>query len=173
MPDIYKVIDQATDLLKRLKIKEPPVNVEAIAEKLKINIEHDDLDDDVSGFLILKKNNHTIVVNENHPSNRQRFTIAHEIGHFVLHANNGKELFIDKKYARDINSSTGEINEEMEANSFAAELLMPAQMLKDELVSSGFNVFDDMATFALAKKFRVSEQALGYRLGKLDLGFDN
>jgi len=166
--------ETAKKLLKQFQITKPPINVESLATKLKINIEHEELDDDVSGFLIIKKDKSTIVVNSCHPSNRQRFTIAHEIGHFMLHAKiSGKEIFVDKKYNRDLNSSTGEIEEEKQANQFAAELLMPEKILRKEIEDSDIDLVDDTATFVLAKKFQVSEQALGYRLAKLDLGLED
>ena len=67
-----------------------------------------------------------IGVNEDHHSNRQRFSIAHEIAHFVLHHG---DTYIDKGYRvhfRDLESGSGTKREEMEANAFAAALLMPA-----------------------------------------------
>lgn len=164
---------KAEQLLKKFKIVEPFVDVEALVKKMDIDLEYDDLDDEISGFLIFNEAKSTIVVNSNHHPNRQRFTIAHEIGHFELHAKTSqKELFVDRKFARDMNSSTGEIIEEKEANSFAAELLMPEKMLRSEMENSGMDFVDDVFMLVLARKFRVSDQALGYRLGKLGLGLD-
>jgi len=62
--------------------------------------------------------------NDPHPLVRQRFSIAHEIGHFILHQKQG-QLFIDKTYKvflRDQLSSSGENIQEIQANQFAAAL---------------------------------------------------
>ena len=65
---------------------------------------------------------------------RQRFTIAHELGHRALHP--GRELILDvpvRVNLRDKTSSMASDIEEIEANAFAATLLMPEQMIRDQL----------------------------------------
>lgn len=69
----------------------------------------------------------TIGFNPTESKTRQRFTIAHELGHFELHKQDSG-LFVDKEFKmlfRDQNSSSGEIRKEQEANAFAAAILMP------------------------------------------------
>ena len=61
------------------------LDVEAIAEKLGAEVIFDKLGDDVSGLLVREADRVVIGVNDAHPETRQRFTIAHELGHLVLH----------------------------------------------------------------------------------------
>jgi Zn-dependent peptidase ImmA (M78 family) len=94
---------------------------------------------------------------------RQRFSCAHELGHYVLH---GPEegLPTDKGSAavcfRDQLSGAGTDPEEIWANNFAAALLMPRR-----LVESARRDFPEVAI--LAGRFRVSPEAMNFRLKKL------
>ncbi|HCZ6521380.1 TPA: ImmA/IrrE family metallo-endopeptidase, partial [Staphylococcus aureus] len=55
------------------------IDLNKVTALLDLKIQYEDLDDDVSGYI----DERTIYVNKNHSSNRKRFTIAHEIGHFL------------------------------------------------------------------------------------------
>ena len=93
---------------------------------------------------------------------RRRFTVAHEIGHFAL----GHLKLGTTKY-RDFtaNFSSNSVNsEEREANSFAAQLLMPAKTLKFMVSVNQITDVD-----ALAKEFGVSQVAMKYRLTNIGL----
>src|ERR1700729_4195338 len=88
---------RATELLRKLDLFNVPVNVKLVGERLGGNVVFDDLEDDVSGFLLKEKNVVTIASNKAHHPNRQRFTIAHECGHLALHATGQKDqLWVDK-----------------------------------------------------------------------------
>lgn len=163
---------KAEQWLKKCGEKTFPINLEKIAEYLGIEIRYEDLDDDVSGFLVVENNKPTAVINENHHPNRQRFTIAHEIGHYCLHVKGSdtNALFVDKKYAvhhRDADSSLGKYKMEREANLFASILLMPKDLVSKAIEEHEVDFFDDPDIFLLARKFGVSEQALGFRLARL------
>src|SRR5438034_7962595 len=116
---------KAKQLLELSRAVAPPVNVEAIAAAIGIVIRKTPTEDDVSGFLFKQGGVSVIGVNALHHPNRQRFTIAHEIGHFML--DHFDQVHVDKAIVRLRNeaSSTGTFREEVEANRFAAELLMP------------------------------------------------
>ncbi len=169
--EIRKIVEK---ILANNEISKPSVNVEKIAESNNIQINFAELEDDLSGFLIVKNNRGTIAVNSTHHINRQRFTIAHELGHYFLHANDDKNenVFIDKKvFHRGQSASEGTIRMEIEANRFAAELLMPRFMMKEAVAEVGddIDLSDDLTILSLANKFNVSEQALTYRLTDLNL----
>jgi Zn-dependent peptidase ImmA (M78 family) len=92
------------------------------------------------------------------------------LGHFELHMSTiGADVHVDKRFlARDENSSTGFDKKEIEANLFAAELLVPRQMLLDELRGRTVDVeMDDELLDELAKTFGVSKQMMAIRVGKL------
>lgn len=165
-----KSIDaQASDLLRKLDLYVFPVDVEAVASRLGATVVYDDLDDDVSGLLLREKNVTTIAINKTHHSNRQRFTLAHECGHLFLHAGKGDGLWVDKAhsavYFRDSRSSSGDKLAEIQANQFAAGLLMPEELLREQVK----NEVSDLDIYSLAMRFRVSEQAMTLRLVALDM----
>ena len=110
--------------------------------------------------------------NSAHASVRQRFTVAHEIGHYMLHVKNAhSRLFLDRYvvYRRDDQSSTGNDREEIEANAFAAALLMPAELVRDEIRKNNLDLDDEDDLGVLAKRFNVSTTAMSFRLGNLGL----
>ncbi len=120
---------------------------------------------DVSGFLLRKGGKPIIGVNATQHLNRQRFTIAHELGHFFLHEFDG--IHLDKTFHRNGISSLGVSSQEIEANTFAAELLMPDYMVKRELLAIRGDLITDDAVSQLANHFGVSTQAMGIRLSNL------
>lgn len=168
---------RAWQLICENDIDRPAVDVESLAHGLGIDIQYEPFDGELSGVLIRNQEQNTFVigVNEIHPKVRQRFTIAHEIGHFLLHK--GNELFVDESirlnYRRnnETYSSTAAINEEMQANAFAAALLMPEQFICDYIEKhNGYLDYNDSTEIeAMAAAFQVSTQALLIRLGKLKM----
>lgn len=163
-------------LLISNNIKAAPVNIEKIAENLKIQIVEQKIDDEVAGFLLkdFDSKNALIGVNTHHHWKRQRFTIAHELGHYFLHDYEG--VHFDSKttglrmYLRNEKSTTGTDLEEREANLFAAELLMPENLLKEDLadIEAVYLIDDNDETIRnLADRYGVSVRALTYRLANL------
>src|SRR4051812_11307021 len=113
---------RATQTLRKLGITEAPIPVEDVAEQLGLRLQSFALGDDVSGVLVVDGDAGVIGYNSSHPAVRQRFTIAHEIGHYLLHRSDSS-LFIDERYFavfRDKKSSEGVDSREREANAFAA-----------------------------------------------------
>jgi Zn-dependent peptidase ImmA (M78 family) len=161
-------------LLTKHRVKSGAVPIEEIARSLGATITLDDVDDDLSGFLYRETGGRkTIIgVNKSHHPNRRRFTIAHEIGHLVLHK--GEMVHLDSGRAaftidmRDSESARGEDDDEREANLFAAELLMPAKFLTNDLENIDLDLLSDSTVLVnLAKKYKVSVQALTFRLANL------
>ena len=145
-----------------------PVPVEEIATALGARVRYSPFDEELSGMIYIKGRSPIIGVNSLHHPNRKRFTIAHEIAHLMLHRHLiADHVHIDKRFPvlmRDVNSETGNRRMEMEANRFAAELLMPSFLLSAMLKKNGFDIDDDSPMEQLSRKFRVSKQALGYRI---------
>ena len=123
----------------------------------------------VSGFYLRRGETQVIGVNSAHANVRQRFTIAHEIGHAVLSARD--HLYVDRiARLRDAHSAEGTDPAEIEANAFAAELLMPRDLLDAHLRRrGGLDIYDQDDVRRLADDFEVSTQALLIRLSTLDL----
>jgi Zn-dependent peptidase ImmA (M78 family) len=165
-----QIRDAVESLLARHKITRAPVPVDKIAKELGIQIKLDKVDGNLSGFIVRDKGKRTLIgANKSHHPNRQRFTIAHELGHYLLHA--GHTVHLDEgRVAFTVNlrsseSSKGEDNDEREANLFAAELLMPAKFLREDLEGVELDLLGNNKLLAeLAKKYSVSLQALTFRL---------
>ncbi len=166
---------KARSILEDLNINKPPVPVELIAKKMgaKLTFEPFEGKDDISGMMFRDGEINIIGINSSHPNTRQRFSIAHEIGHLVLHK---KKLFIDKVVKidfRDTTSSMAIDKNEIAANAFAAELLMPRDFVQREIrreISKQNNVIGKEALIQkLSNTFDVSTQAMEYRL--INLGF--
>lgn len=174
--DITKTVN---NLLKESGLLTPPVSVRKVAIFLGIEVIYKDFSDEISGALTFKEQKPYILCNVNHSPYRKRFTIAHEIGHYIL--KHGREgLFIDKKQHfifRNEATSTGEQRQEIEANAFAAALLMPEPLVKKELenlILDGFDLYDEREDELpiikkLAKKFEVSKAAMTFRIANLRL----
>lgn len=153
---------EAETLLQKYAPSSIPVPVETLAKCLGYEVRYVDDDSEMSGFLMRNKSSVIIGVNRSHSSNRQRFTIAHEIGHGLLHSS--ESLYVDRKFRNEL-SKQGVNAEEIEANLFAAELLMPANEIKRFLASIGnLDVESDYEISRLAKRFQVSQLAMSNRL---------
>ena len=156
------------DLLRKYKIKASSIPVDEIAEKEGASIMFKQFNNEISGLLLRQGDNAIIAVEKDQPHTRRRFTVAHELAHLMLH--HGKELRVDTKFRvnlRSPESSTAEDVEEIEANAFAAALLVPETFLKKDLEGVVFDVEDTEQVDKLAKRYDVSTQAMTIRLVNL------
>ena len=163
-----KIVKRANEYLALAKISKAPVPVHEIAKKLGVTVKLGSLPDELSGFLLHDKGEVILGVNSLHHPRRQAFTIAHELGHHALHPTAD---FVDHKilYFRNAKSSEGVDKQEMDANQFAAELLMPARFIKALLKGESVDLENDERIEVLAKQLGVSTQALTFRLINLNL----
>ncbi|WP_134385243.1 ImmA/IrrE family metallo-endopeptidase [Flavobacterium psychrophilum] len=169
-PNFNYLEERAEDLLVKNNLFKAGFNVKKLAELLKINLKEEVLSDDVSGFFVMTDTGSIITYNKNNGTERKRFTIAHELGHFILHSKE-QPIFIDKTPSvmfRNNSSSTGEDFKEREANAFAASLLMPKKLIEEEILNAP-NDFDKAISY-LATTFKVSQQAMSFRLSNLGYG---
>jgi Zn-dependent peptidase ImmA (M78 family) len=161
----------AQKLLEANEVTRAPIPVEKLARALNIDVRFSETSDDVSGALIRNADSVVIAVNSAQHENRQRFTIAHELGHLLLHR--GTKLHFDDDFRidyRDASSSDATKREEIEANTFAAALLMPERILMRDwmrLAPDNKRIPDTIR--ALATRYRVSQKAMELRL--VNLGF--
>ncbi|TCV95980.1 uncharacterized protein DUF955 [Luteibacter rhizovicinus] len=143
--------------LKAANLMRLPLNVRGVAEYLGLEVVEEPMDDDMSGFLEIRSGQWVVGVNAFHHLNRKRFTIAHEIAHFLLHSE-GQTEFRDRTFARRTNDPS---RMEREADQFAAELLMPAEDVRQKIAAG------ETSLSALAAQFGVSALAMKYRVQKL------
>ena len=161
---------KATTLLQQCGALQVPVAVDKVIRHLALVAQGQSLAE-ASGVLVVENGRGVIGYNSAHSPVRQRFTLAHEIGHYLLHAQGpGQKLFVDKSvFRRDEGSSKGEHKEEIEANQFAAALLMPAALVRSEVERLALDLEDENAVGTLAKRFNVSATAMHFRLENLGL----
>ncbi len=165
MPRSKYVRQKAHNMLELAGIVAPPVNVEQIAKLLGFKVVPYDFDDPtISGMLVMEDEVRAIAVNRAQHRHRQRFTVAHEIGHFLAgHEDYDATDFVDQKRFYVDENFANHDPKEQEANEFAAELLMPSHMLKSDLAAGRKDAQQ------LAQRYQVSEQALWIQLSDLDL----
>ena len=137
-----------------------PVDVYQLADDLGIPV-HDVVskDDDFAGSLTHSGGDYVIRTNRLHHPNRRRFTVAHELGHFFLHRDLIENSITDSvkyRYKPEANRLVQD-QHEIEANKFAAGLLMPAHLVK-QLLDEGLDVEE------IARRLEVSKQALEIRM---------
>lgn len=146
-------------LLRYWKGRSVPVDPFFICGKIGIHVLQTELPEDISGALIKEAGKDPIIVVHYADSRkRQRFTCAHELGHYIQRVSRGESLnTYDVVDLRSPISSAGTNPEERFANNFAANLLMP--------FSEVFKRYKDGLTLIdLAAIFDVSEEAMNYRL---------
>jgi Zn-dependent peptidase ImmA (M78 family) len=165
---------RAEQLVTELDLKRPAIDVERVARHLGARVVPMRLSD-ASGLLITQPGVvPCIVVNQTEHEHRQRFTIAHELGHLVMkhHFQNTENVHVDRGHVisfRNDSSAAGTDPREIEANQFAAVLLMPAAIVKREAAKLAAGPLREDEVERLAKRFKVSVQAMTIRLNALGL----
>jgi Zn-dependent peptidase ImmA (M78 family) len=158
-----EIIWQSTKQIKT------PINVNQIAMFYNMNIIYDDnLGKYCSGKILIESGNiATAYINAHDTPSRQRFTIAHELGHFYSYKKQGKtgeiieyrnKIVVDN--AKDTLSSQTDQLEEAYANIFAANLLVP-RFLLEEILKLNRSLSN------IANMFEVSQEMLKYRIDNL------
>lgn len=143
-----------------------PVDPVAIANRLGIRVSNAVFSEaSLSGMIAQRGDKKSLLVNDSDSIERKRFTIAHELGHCLLHLDVEGE-FVDSAtdlFRTDGNSGKGQMHlQEVEANIFAAALLMD-----EDLIRQCWSSCKDLSR--MAKIFMVSESAMGIRLNSLGL----
>jgi Zn-dependent peptidase ImmA (M78 family) len=162
-------------LLSRHNIGKPPVPVQDIATLEGLHVVKTHLSGGVSGALIGSNGVSVIAVNESHSSNRQRFSIGHELAHHFL-THRAEQEHLDWQFTvlrRDGKSSEATDANEIEANFFAASLLMPKDFLRRDVAQlarfNGEAELGENDIKTLARRYEVSQLAMSYRLVSLGL----
>jgi len=155
-PHTNHIQNIAEKALATIGCTEAPVPIKEVASKFNLEVIEFEFPDSFSG--VLKKERRVIGVNKKHHNVRKRFTIAHELGHFLLGHNIADEQdILDDDFDKPI-------HKEKEANIFASQILMPANWVKNDVAKNG-----KIDLKQLASKYEVSEQAITIRLLELNL----
>jgi Zn-dependent peptidase ImmA (M78 family) len=157
--------DKAKEVSRRYNITAPPVDVFQIAADEGIEVRYFDPDDDsklrnISGVLDKTGAKYVVFLNKNESPERQAFTLGHELGHYFM---KHKPRDIGVYYRNSLYDDT-KPNAEKEADCFAAEILMPDELIRNFMKAYGLTK-DDVRQLAIV--FGVSPKAMRYRLKSL------
>lgn len=164
---------KAKAICEKYDVKTYPVNIVSICENEGITVFEEYLPEEVSGFIVIQEENfmnygtgHVIVVNRLDSARRRRFTIAHELAHFLLHKTEESPLFAH----RDAGQNGGI---ETEANFCASNVLMPENLVK-QVVKQVYRKYNGyppsyIITEEVADAFVVSKPAVEVRLNQLGI----
>ncbi|MBQ8836416.1 MAG: ImmA/IrrE family metallo-endopeptidase [Clostridia bacterium] len=167
-----EIIEKAKEFCEEHNINSYPVKIVDLCSKYGISVFEEYLPDDVSGIIAVRdeifddfNTNRLIVVNLSDSARRRRFTIAHELAHYMLHRN-GSQIYAH----RDAGQNGGIENE---ANVFASNILMPEHLVRSALShledeSWGFIPSSVKAEY-IADEFAVSVSAAQVRLEQLGI----
>jgi len=154
-----------------------PVDLKAIAEAHHIRIKNEAMELEISGMMVTSEAGATsIVVNAHDSAVRRNFSSAHELGHYFLHRT-ASPVFVDGQkgsqvFFRDGKASAGTHYQEIEANAFAAELLMPESEIRklfpEKISAMELDHFEDQID-RVSKDWDVSKIALTIRLNRLGI----
>ena len=161
---VQEPVRAAQELTALAVVERPPIDVEGLARGCGVRVLGYDFGDDapVSGFLIELESGPVIGFNKSQFSHgRQRFTIAHELGHYLLRHHDNFHIDVASAVAHG-EAPNYDWRDERAANEFAAELLMPAPLV----LGAAQRV---KSVRDLARLFEVSQEAMGFRLINLGL----
>ena len=156
MADALKILESHS--------QETPINIFGVLQDVGLRLEFRPESENISGWIEpLNGDGYLVVINERHSATRQRFTAAHELGHYIYHRDLlGRGVGDTRAYrsaGTPLPNTAITIQHERQANTFAANVLMPyAQIARFK----GQGVTDPRE---LAKLFLVSEEAMRIRLG--------
>jgi Zn-dependent peptidase ImmA (M78 family) len=137
-------------------------------------VDDGDEDEVLAGFLFTTPGAGLVFVNGSDPIPRQRFTAAHELGHFVLHreAMGGRISKADTPAQIELTDEKSD-EHERQANRFAVELLMPeaACRARADAFRTAYGICPrGPLAYQLAADLLVSREAMRYRLNQLEVG---
>lgn len=156
MSNLFEMINDAREKC--------PVDVDGLAHRIGLPVSYVAMSEDISGELVREGGSYRININANHPRTRQRFTLAHELGHYVYHRSligdgvNDSRAYRTTTSAQHFNPKI-KAEHETEANRFAASLLMPMAMIDHLYRVEGMTIEE------VAETMQVSKHAASIRLG--------
>lgn len=149
--------------------KRAPVDLESMFADLGVDYREEPIWTGESGWIERNGDQYRVVVNEDEPEPRRRFTAAHELAHYLLHRDlmdHGSRMnrHVDRLFDNTgiNNESLFKSSHEVQANRLAAQIVMPAPLVRERLA-------DGLSTSQLAREFRVSKAAMEIRLKTLGL----
>ena len=163
-----EIESRARAVLERHNLTTVPIDPLVLANREGIKVNNAKFwDDNLVGMIVKQGDEVTMLVNQTDPPFRKRFTIAHELGHYFMHLQQDgeyvdKEANLFRRHTDDESEMTPTRRLEIQANMFAASLLMPEAEVR--------RYWKERPSIdELARIFKVSNEAMGYRVDSLGL----
>lgn len=163
--ELDRVEERTRGILNRF-LSERPVKLGKLASALGVKIKVSSLGIGVSGQISRARDGYVIRVNRNEARERQRFTIGHELAHYLLHKDvidNSPDGITDTVLYRSGKSE----QIEFEANRLAAAIVMPLGLVEHDLQEGFGGRITEASIEALASRFEVSKSAMEIRVNML------
>ena len=170
--DVNEMPEVAQMILDRLGIEEVPIPIVAIMKSLNFQVVAGELKDEISGIIGIDddlaknfKSSKVIAINNKDNVGHQRFTMAHELAHYLFDFDASNQIV----YYNTYNTFEDENEEERRANYFAANLLMPEKKFKKEFDNVVIKNNLYVTVEKLSQIFQVSGEAVRRRISELSL----
>ena len=170
--DVNEMPEVAQMILDRLGIEEVPIPIVAIMKSLNFQVVAGELKDEISGIIGIDddlaknfKSSKVIAINNKDNVGYQRFTMAHELAHYLFDFDVSNQIV----YYNTYNTFEDENEEERRANYFAANLLMPEKKFKKEFDTVVIKNNLYVTVEKLSQIFQVSGEAVRRRISELSL----
>lgn len=171
--DVEKIEIIATEIREMFGLKETPTQIANILNKVGFKIYSLEMDETLSGrigianeFKEILGSKKILQINSKDNRGHQRFTMAHELGHYIFDYDGHNRYANAYSLAEDDVNSSGEIR----VNRFAAALLMPKNIFVDKYTARKTLGLDEVSICkSLAEEFEVSETAVSKRIVELGL----
>jgi hypothetical protein len=145
-----------------------PVRLSELAKAFGVPVKAATLAPGISGEIRPDEDGFVIRINRHDPAKRQRFSVAHELAHFLLHADQiGTGISDDVLYRSSLSD-----RREAQANRLAADILMPDGLVRQQVEAAHEKGVGDLILF-LAEEFAVSEAAMRIKLDQLGVAYDS
>lgn len=169
--NLNNVQEAANKLLSVESSRRIPVEIISICKNLGFSVFVQTMPKaDICGYILINgelketfQTDRVISVNRNESTKRRRFTVAHELAHYLFEFDPSKSIEFYNAFELDHNSQENE--KEKLANRFAAELLMPQKEFTKqyrEAIDNGLSFFDSVQT--LSDTFLVPPKAVSLRI---------
>lgn len=169
---VLRARSSAERLRQRLRLREAPIDVDRVVRALGLRVFYESLGEDVSGLLIWCPKPAVICVNRDLPEPKQRLVIAHEMGHVYLGHEFSPDQYVhvDRRFDRYRDCIAAGLSEQdLEANAFAGELVIPTKLLSEAVLDIGNTPLTEEHIQNLATRFDVTVQHMTIRLSRLGL----
>ena len=170
--DVNEMPEVAQMILDRLGIEEVPIPIVAIMKSLNFQVVAGELKDEISGIIGIDddlaknfKSSKVIAINNKDNVGHQRFTMAHELAHYLFDFDVSNQIV----YYNTYNTFEDENEEERRANYFAANLLMPEKKFKKEFDNVVIKNNLYVTVEKLSQIFLVSGEEVRRRISELSL----